>query len=72
MMTMTPQWKMKRAMSRTSTTKPNVSMERESILLTEADGAALKEDNPDGAIKAFRTIVDDQTEKGEWWVERSC
>lgn len=28
--------------------------------------AALKEDDPQGALKAFRGIVDDQGEKGEW------
>ncbi|KAK6908306.1 hypothetical protein I203_102307 [Kwoniella mangroviensis CBS 8507] len=27
---------------------------------------ALKEDDSEGALKAFRTIVDDQPEKGEW------
>ncbi|KAK8858486.1 hypothetical protein IAR55_002713 [Kwoniella newhampshirensis] len=27
---------------------------------------SLKEDDAEGALRAFRTIVDDQTEKGEW------
>lgn len=33
---------------------------------TSTDCPALKEDDPQGALKAFRTIVDDQPEKGEW------
>ena len=31
-----------------------------------ADLEALKEDNEESALKAFRTIVDEQPEKGEW------
>lgn len=38
------------------------------VPLLLANCSALKEDDPDGAIKAFRAIVDDQTEKGEWYV----
>jgi hypothetical protein len=30
--------------------------------------AAKKEDNPEEALKAFRAIVDQETEKGDWWV----
>jgi len=26
----------------------------------------MKEDNPESALKAFRAIVDDETEKGDW------
>lgn len=28
--------------------------------------SALKEDDAEAALKAFRTIVNDQPEKGEW------
>jgi hypothetical protein len=29
---------------------------------------ALKEDDADGALRAFQVIVNDQPEKGEWFV----
>lgn len=65
---------MRVATSRTSTTRPNVSARRSTALPfprlaahTLTPFTALKEDDPEGALKAFRAIVDDQSDKGEWY-----
>ena len=66
MMTVMMAWRTRRVMSRTSTTKPSVRPKTSSTDVVDADPIALKEDNAEGALKAFRQIVDDQSEKGEW------
>jgi COP9 signalosome complex subunit 2 len=37
-------------------------------ILSFADALALKEDDAEGALKAFRQTVKDQTDRGEWQV----
>ena len=67
--TRTMRWKMAITMSRISTTLQRVGQrdatEYCTFLLTII-GAAEKEDDPEKALKAFRKIVDSETEKGEW------
>ena len=41
-------------------------MRRDRLCGVQADLEALKEDDSGAALKAFRQIVDDQPEKGEW------
>lgn len=60
---------MRQQTSRISTTKQSVSCSCLSQCGDQEiadDIVALKEDNAEGALKAFRTIVDEQAEKGEW------
>lgn len=57
-------------MLRTCITRQNV---RILILLSKLFIAwtrweAKKEDNPEEALKEFAAIVDQETEKGDWWV----
>lgn len=61
-MTTTMTWEMTPATSRISTTRPRV---RKAIGM-KANHTALKEDDSEGALKAFRAMVDMQDEKGEW------
>jgi len=52
---------------RTCITRPNVRMiffHVLSFLLTTPE--AKKDDNPEEALKEFRTIVDQETEQGDW------
>jgi hypothetical protein len=66
MMMPMPIWTILGVTSRISTTKLNVSLSVSSSKRRRADDVALKEDDAQAALKAFRAVVDDQPEKGEW------
>lgn len=78
MMMMTKKgWRTRRVMWRISTTRPSVSQlnvtrnpprEGGGYMRARADMLALKEDDQEAALKAFKAIVDEQPEKGEWYV----
>jgi len=67
MTTMMPGWPMKRGMWRTSIIKRRVSNQNHRGPFVQVYRlAGMKEDNAEGALKAFRTIVESQADKGEW------
>lgn len=66
--TQTMRWMTGTTTSKTSTIWQNVSPAVTSPRCPSWNGvlAAEKEDDPEKALKAFRKIVDSETEKGEW------
>ncbi len=44
------------------------SIGRKQCALSLMDITAKKEDNPEQALKEFRAIVDQEEEKGDWYV----
>lgn len=54
--------------SRICTTKQNVRPQLRGDVPMLIDTTAKKEDSPDGALKDFRAIVEQEEEKGDWYV----
>lgn len=68
MTTKMPTWMRPEVTLRTSTTKRNVSSLHLFQEVPKLIDVALKEDDAHAALKAFRAVVTDQPEKGEWHV----
>ena len=43
-------------------------LQRGTRTISDLNATAKKEDNPEGALKDFRAIVDQEEEKGDWYV----